>query len=367
MSRRRSPAPDRGRRCLHSNRASVPRGLSGWRRVRPGSEDPSAVREPRPSDAADLLPDDVAVPDQHPHRRSEPGEPPGSGSSAPVPSARRSASRSAGPAGRSPASPARDAGATGPVHRRSCPARAASPRRPRSLDEAELIVLAVPDDAIAEVAGSIRLDQRPGPRPHQRPARRGGARAGDGGRHPARRVPSARRVRRHRAGRRGAPRRHRRASRATIDLVAAARRGWPRRSAPPRSASRPAPRRRTTRRRCCPRVAWWRCSTPSRSSASVAGLDEHGGARHLSAAGPPDARQRRRAGHPRRPDGAVHARRRGHARRPPGRAASPRAGRPGALSRPRTARVGGRAGTWRTDTGAGLAARRFTCKGRLTR
>ena len=68
------------------------------------------------------------------------------------------------------------------------------------LDEAELIFLTVPDDAVAGVAGEPAPVQRPGARPHQRRARGVGAGAGDGGWHERGELPSAGRVRRPRPG-----------------------------------------------------------------------------------------------------------------------------------------------------------------------
>ena len=76
-----------------------------------------------------------------------------SGSSARARSGRRSASRSIGPAGRSSRSPAATrAGASG--SERSSRARARSPRRRRSSTRSELVILTVPDDAIAALAAS---------------------------------------------------------------------------------------------------------------------------------------------------------------------------------------------------------------------
>ena len=77
------------------------------------------------------------------------------------------------------------------------------------LDEVELIVLAVPDDVIGPLAALAPDVQRPGDDPHQRRARGRGPRPGHGRRDADRLVPSAGRLRRHRAGRRRAPRRDR--------------------------------------------------------------------------------------------------------------------------------------------------------------
>ena len=133
------------------------------------------------------------------------------------------------------------------------------------LDEVELIILAVPDDAIAP-AGRFAPDvRRPGDDPHQRRARGRGPRPGHGRRDPDRRVPSARRVRRHRTGRRGPPRRDGR-DRGRRPAGRACSPTWPRRSARRPSAWRPARRPPITRRRSWPPAGSSRCSTRSPSS-----------------------------------------------------------------------------------------------------
>ena len=169
------------------------------------------------------------------------------------------------PAGRSTRSPAatRPARAV-PLARRRAPAPSPSPKP--ILDEVELIILAVPDDADRAARRLAPDVQRPGDGPHERRARRGGPRAGDGGRDPDRRVPPARRVRRHGAGGRRAPRRDGRHRGRRPAGGAAGRHGRgdrrDRRSASPRARRRP-----TTRRPSSRPAASSRCSTRSPSSA----------------------------------------------------------------------------------------------------
>ena len=131
--------------------------------MRPWSEGPPAVPEARPADAAHLLPDDVVEGLEHdsaahrqPHGQSEPGQPPwvgivgaGAVGTALGVALSRAGWPVAGVAARNPGRRARFASLV-PGARGFAEATAL-------LDEAELIVLAVPDDAIAEVVRSIRL------------------------------------------------------------------------------------------------------------------------------------------------------------------------------------------------------------------
>jgi predicted short-subunit dehydrogenase-like oxidoreductase (DUF2520 family) len=131
--------------------------------MRPWSEDGPADPEPPPTDAADLLPDEVAqrlahdaAPHRHPHRQSEPGQRPWVGivGAGAVGTALGVAlSRADWPvAGVAARDPERRRRFTSLVPGSRGFAEAAA-----LLDEAELLVLAVPDDAIAEVARSIHL------------------------------------------------------------------------------------------------------------------------------------------------------------------------------------------------------------------
>ena len=134
--------------------------------MRPWTEEPSSPGSEsaeRPSDAADLLPEDVAarlaheaLPHRHPHRQSEPGQPPWVGivGAGAVGTALGLALTRAGwpVAGVAARNPERRARFTALVPGARGFAEAAA-----LLDEAELIVLAVPDDAIPAVAGSLRL------------------------------------------------------------------------------------------------------------------------------------------------------------------------------------------------------------------
>ena len=111
---------------------------------------------------------------------------------------------------------------------------------------------------------SLRMYSGQAHGPHERRARCRGPRAGDGRRDPDRLVPSARRVRRHRAGGRRAPRRDRRDRGRRPAGGAAGRDGRGDRRARP-SASRRARRRPITRPRSSPPAASSRCSTRSPS------------------------------------------------------------------------------------------------------
>ena len=115
-------------------------------------------------------------------------------------------------------------------------------------------------------AGRLAPDvQRPGDDPHQRRARRGGPRTGDGGRDADRRLPSARRLRRHGTGGRRAPRRHGRHRGRRPAGGDAGRHGrGDRRDAGPPGARVPRPP--TTPRRSWPPVGSSPCSTRSPSS-----------------------------------------------------------------------------------------------------
>ena len=90
------------------------------------------------------------------------------------------------------------------------PGSRAFPEAAAILDECHLAVLAVPDDALADLAADAAPVLRPGRRPHERPAR--GGRAGAGARRRDERglVPPARRLRRPRPCAGGPARRDRR-------------------------------------------------------------------------------------------------------------------------------------------------------------
>ena len=129
------------------------------------------------------------------------------------------AGRLAGPRGRQsrPGPP----GALG----RGARPRARAFAEPQALiEEVELIVVAIPDDALAGLAAQRPDVQRPGDGPHERRTWRRGAGAGDGRRDPGRCVPPAGRLRRHRAGGRPRCAERRSRSRATTSW----RRSWPR-------------------------------------------------------------------------------------------------------------------------------------------
>ncbi len=105
----------------------------------------------------------------------------------------------------------------------------------------------------------------PGPGPHERRPRRGGAPAGAGRRDAGRRVPPARGVRRPRRARSPRCRARPSRSRATTSWRRTSRR-WRSPSAACRCDSPPGPRRPTTRPPCWRRAASWRCSTRSARS-----------------------------------------------------------------------------------------------------
>ncbi len=131
--------------------------------MRPWREDPPRPNRPEPSDARDLLPDSItdrlaheATPHRHPHLHSEPGEPPfvgivGAGS---VGTALGVALQRAGwpvvaIASRDPERRAR--------FMKLVPGTRGFAEATALLDEAELVILAVPDDVIATLAQSLRL------------------------------------------------------------------------------------------------------------------------------------------------------------------------------------------------------------------
>ena len=222
-----------------------------------------------------------------------------------------------------PSPAATRAGASGSARWSMCTRVFADPEP--ILDEVELIILAVPDDA-DRAAGRLAPDvQRPGDDPHQRRARRRGPRPGDGGRDPDRR-PSTRSS--HSPTRNGRSRRstaRRSRSRATTSW----RRcwpTWPRRSGRRRSGWRPGRRPPITPRRCWPPVASSPCST--RSPSWPGGRPRRGRfAGDLRPADRGDAGQRPGARDPGGADRADDPRRRRDARRRTSRrcAATPRA------------------------------------------
>ena len=131
--------------------------------MRPWGDEPKPTRPERPEDAADLLPDAIADrlaheggPHRHPHRQSEPGEPPSIGivGAGAVGTALGLALHRAGWPVVAVAS--RDAGRRARFSRLVPGARAFA-EATALLDEAELVILAVPDDAIAELVRRIRL------------------------------------------------------------------------------------------------------------------------------------------------------------------------------------------------------------------
>ena len=140
------------------------------------------------------------------------------------------------------------------------------------VDDVELVILAVPDDVVAPLAALAPAVRGPGDRPHERPARRGGPRAGAGRRDAGRRLPPAGRVRGPRPGARGAPRRddrdrgRRRARRAPRRHG----RGDRRRAGPARARARrpPTTRRPSSRPAASPRSST-RSARSRRSSAST--------------------------------------------------------------------------------------------------
>lgn len=130
--------------------------------MRPWGEEPAA-RSKAPTDAADLLPGEVAErlahdasPHRHPHRQSEPGQPPyvgivgaGAVGTALGVALQRAGWPLAAVAARNPERRARFASLV--------PGVRAFAEATALLDEAELVILAVPDDAIGPLAASLRL------------------------------------------------------------------------------------------------------------------------------------------------------------------------------------------------------------------
>ena len=260
-------APRRGRR------------MKAWRDLpgrRPGARPRRDARRPIEAAGIDL---DPVPPGHHRHGDDDPRERPRPPARALAARASRRSSGSSGPARSGPRSGVALSRAGWPIH--AVASRDAG-RRERFralvgatrafaepgplLDEVELIILAVPDDAIAPLAGAAPDVQRPGDGPHQRRARRRGPRAGDGGRDAGRRVPSAGRLRRHGAGGRRAPRRDGR-DRGRRPAGGAAGRDGRGDRRPTRSASRPGRRPPTTPRRSWRPAGSSRCSTRSPSSA----------------------------------------------------------------------------------------------------
>ena len=248
------PARDARRRGWRDGHDRGARGRRHRPRPAPAGPPPPRRRGPRPRPS--------------PSRTSGPKAPsrPSSGSSARGRSARRWASRCIGPAGR------------------SAPSRAATRRRRERfrglvegsrgfaeatalMDEVELILVAVPDDAVAAVAGGLRMYSG------QAMVHTSGALdaavldPGDGGRDADRVVPPARGVRRHGAGGRGTPRRDGRdRGRRPAGGPPGPDGGGDRRGAGP--ARRRARSRPTTRRPSWPRAASSRSSTRSPSWAA---------------------------------------------------------------------------------------------------
>ncbi len=294
------------RRSIHSVRARVPRGAA----VRASTDEPPGDAERRRTleelerEGIELDPerpgqhrhgDAIHAHDHpHPHAHAEPGEHPiigivgaGAVGTALGVALARAAWPVAAVASRDPDRRAR--------FRDLVPGARAFAEPNALLDEVELILLTVPDDAIAAVAGSLRLYVGPGPGPYQRAARRRGPRPGDGRRDADRLVPSRWSPSPTRSGpsRRCTARRS--PSRATTQLVTLLGGDGRGDRAPSRSGSRRARSRPITPPRCWPRAASWRCSTRSPSSGGSPASTRRG-ARRLRAARRADAGQRRALG-----------------------------------------------------------------------